>query len=123
MWHHRLITLLACRDAARPEVAPSLPLQAMANPEHDNYGRMASAVEQVILDVQGLSLQAWQSCDWIWHRSCTSAGERTTHSLRPCTYLPRRGSSRITSSRCAGFSRSDITCAAPVARHQPFQLK
>lgn len=41
----------------------------------------------------------------------TSAGDRTTHSLRPCTYLPRRGSSRITSSRCAGFSRSDITCA------------
>ena len=55
MWHHRLITLLACRDAVSPEVAPSLPLQAMANPEHDNYGRIASAMEQVVLDFQGLS--------------------------------------------------------------------
>ena len=29
--------LRACRDAVSPEVAPSLPLQAKANPKHDNY--------------------------------------------------------------------------------------
>ena len=38
-WHHpsQGVVLLACRDAVSPEVAPNLPLQAKANPKHDNY--------------------------------------------------------------------------------------
>ena len=37
-WLHRSHnTLMACRDAVSPEVAPSLPLQAKANPKHENY--------------------------------------------------------------------------------------
>ena len=42
-----LITLLTCRDAVSPEVAPSLPLQAKANPKLDNYVDDAHSVTYV----------------------------------------------------------------------------
>ena len=35
----------ACRDAVSPEVAPSLPLQAKANPKLDNYVDDAHSVK------------------------------------------------------------------------------